>query len=232
MVTPQSMLTTFSNICNRMRDAYKVYKFKQYVYDVCDYNGVNVIFDPNDRITDENGCMYSGYFYGEPEAYQGELAVAVGVEMERWLPILVHEFGHCLQWIEDSPFWYITYFEDEDFDAYESLSLWTMGEKDLAPSQAQQFAKLVRMLEHDCDQRAVQLIEQFDLPIDKQQYIQQSNAYHLYFNYVGKTGNWSYHQPRPYVDEAVWGHMPTQWLDDYDYPPQHLIDLLFEKYGH
>lgn len=208
-----------------------VRNFTQYVNLFCNTHNVTVIFEPHKLVDIGNGQMCNGYFYGDEETRDnGELAVATKKPPDQWLQILIHEFSHCLQWVENGPAWNVTYIDDEQ-DAYTMLQDWMTGEIDLDPEEAESCAVLSRMHEHDCDQRAVKLIEEWKLPINIDQYIQRSNAYHLFYNYIGETGKWYPEGIEPYKTEMIWKQMPIDWLDDYDNPPPGLMDLYYQIYG-
>lgn len=212
-------------------DDVQIGRFITYVDLYCKTHNVDVVFHPDKLVDIGNGQMCNGYFYGnENTRDEGELVVATGKEQDHWLQILIHEFAHCTQWVENGLAWNITY-TDEGQDAYTMLQDWMTGDIKLDPEVAECYAALSRMHEHDCDRRALKMIEEWKLPIDTEKYIQKSNAYHLFYNYIGKTGKWYPEEEEPYTEDKIWKSMPTTWLDDYDNPPAGIMDLYFEVYG-
>lgn len=197
----------------------------------CRLHGVQIIFDPNKLVDIGDGQMCNGYFWDGDEDNQPQLVVATGKPQKQWLQTLVHEFAHCTQWAEDSVSWNITYLDDGT-DVYTMLHQWMLGQIELDQEEAESCAILSRMHELDCDQRAVQLIKQWKLPIITEHYIQKANAYALFYNYIGQTGKWYGEDQEPYNVADIWKNMPTTWLEDYDdSPATELLDLYYHVYG-
>src|SRR5690606_18932274 len=63
--------------------------------------GVSVILGPGVNVHCGDGTESGGYFCGDTR----RLVVATGGSEAAWLGILLHEYCHLTQWVEDSAIW-------------------------------------------------------------------------------------------------------------------------------
>lgn len=136
--------------------------------------GVHVRLSPDRNIADEDGRESGGYFCGSTKV----LAVATGGSTEAWLGILLHEYSHVTQWVENNPLW----------RAYRGeMWRWLDGRKIDNPKAA---VRSVQALEEDCERRTVRLIWELDAPVDVGNYCRAANAYLHFHNVMFDKRKW------------------------------------------
>jgi len=168
----------------------------------------------------------AGYF--DEDKKLRELAVGCAKAQRDWFPIFVHEYCHFLQWVEKNPLYFAVIDDKEMGDA-----LWNfINRKELKTpkSLVVESARAWQALELDCEKKAVELIEEFDLSIDVADYIQSANIYILFYSILPKTGDW-YTTP-PYEIDKIVSTMPEHFLDDYIRMPDGFEELIMANcYG-
>jgi hypothetical protein len=97
--------------------------------------------------------------------------------------VLVHEYSHMMQWIENAPVYIATY---KKLDPTTVVDYWLKGKEYSAKTLDECFL-LVKKLEFDCDKRAVQEIIKWKLPIDLDHYKKSAIAYSYYYDYLRQT---------------------------------------------
>lgn len=173
-----------------------------------------------------NGTKCNGFFndiqsgYGRPT-----LAISVGKSIEKWLPILVHEFCHFKQWSRQDPLWMDlrkNNVQDEDF-----LFDWING-KEFSNEYISDLVPKVRNMELDCERRVIELLRKRQLPIDIIQYTKNANAYVNFYTYMGMKRKWYIIGKEPYNDPKIIELMSDKFDMDYDNLSPELISLYDE----
>jgi len=174
--------------------------FIEYVKTECKANGIKVDLRKRKYLVLSGNIKCSGYFDSEGK----QLVVAVG--REDWLPILVHEFGHFTQWMDNCKEWRDCGTSLDDIDA------WLGGEevKNIKKSLARS-----RDLELDNEKRSVAIIKAWNLPIDIKVYTQKANAYVQLYNWMYFTRRWCTPKNSPYKNKAIYENMPTTFNMNY-----------------
>lgn len=148
-----------------------------------------------------NNISVSGYF-SENESI---LKVAINKPLNQWLPILVHEYGHFLQYIEQAS----VYRQLKEDNYLEKFDLWLNYQLELGYTEKLTMFNYIFQLERDCELRAVNLLEQYSLPIESQDYIQKANSYLMYYSTVFKNRAWNYNE-LPYNNYQIYTKMPNK----------------------
>ena len=167
-------------------------------------NGFGVKIHSTKLVHDPDCGISSGFFCADRTK---ELQVAIGRPQREWVPIFVHEYCHFLQWQEDSKEW------RDNNRAYEvcgNLWSWLAGHEEITKTNLQKLKVSCQALEQDCDKRAVKLIQEEELPIDIEDYIQTSNAYILFYNICVEERCW--YGKSPYSDNRIKDMMPAKFL--------------------
>ena len=171
-------------------------------------------------IDDGDGRLCNGYFDDDPDPI---LAVAIGKDEKEWLPILVHEFGHMNQWIENHPYW--TNLRGPKGEASDLLDQWLKG-KEFTKKTINSFTKALINVEYDCEVRTLKEIKKFNLPIDSEVYIQKSLSYVLFYHVVRKTKQWYTPGLEPYMIPEVFSAMPKTMDINVQEPDPQLIEII------
>lgn len=141
----------------------------------CVSNGITLKLDKN-KYTKIDRLKCSGYFCDESAI----LCTATGKEEAEWVPIFVHETCHLDQWLEKDPIWKIG--SDAVNRLFDNLKPnGRISKKDVQNSI---------LLERNCEVRSIKKIKKYNLNIDLDKYIQQSNLYLLSYWMVAKHKKW------------------------------------------
>lgn len=135
--------------------------------------GVSVLLAPT-KTVDADGFQSGGYFDGDKKI----LAVATDRDEESWLGVLLHEYCHLTQWIEDAPVW-LAYRED--------MWGWLEGKRIKNPQAA---VKAVQDVEADCERRTIRIAREMEAPIDLEAYARAANAYIHFHNVMADKRKW------------------------------------------
>lgn len=135
--------------------------------------GVSVLLSP-DKYIDNDGFPCGGYFCGETKV----LAVATDRKEDSWLGVLLHEYCHLTQWIEDQPVWR---------ESRDEMWSWLDGKRIKDPRGA---VRTVQAVEADCERRTIRLIREMGAPVDLERYTRSANAYIHFHNVMADKRKW------------------------------------------
>ena len=180
--------------------------------------GVKIMMSKDKFLSLSDSIKCSGYFDSDGEI--PTLAVATGRGSKFWITILVHESCHMEQWAEDSYLWQQT-------NTMYKIDEWLTG-KEFPKEEIDEAINSARSLELDCEKRAVKKIRKWKLPISKEEYIQKSNAYILFYNYMKKVRKWSTPERSPYRSKKIYTFMPDKFLRNYSKLPKYAEEI-FDK---
>jgi len=140
----------------------------------CRTFGVSVLICPDRKVKGNDGIESGGWFCGDTR----RLAVATGGSEEGWLGILMHEYCHVTQWVEDTPLW----------RAYDNdMWHWLDGKRVKNPRAA---VRAVQALEEDCERRTIRLIYEMEAPLSVADYARSANAYLHFHNVIADKRKW------------------------------------------
>lgn len=176
-------------------------QFVKHVREQCKLYGVKLTLKKSTFLILSDNARCSGYFDEEAK----ELVVA-GKHPE-YLSILVHEFAHLTQWVDNCEPW------RKLGDSLEKIHDWLGGKEVKGIKRA--LAK-ARNLELDNEKRSVKIIKEWDLPIDIKVYTQKANAYVQFYNWMYYTRRWCTVKNSPYRNKTIYGNMPTIFKMNYE----------------
>jgi hypothetical protein len=165
------------------------------------------------KLTDDNDRC-SGYF--------DEESLVVAMNRPDALQILVHEYCHLTQWVEQCDIW-ITSVKNESHD---KLYRWLAGEEVKGIEKA---ISICRDLELDNEKRAVKMIKYFNLPIDIDIYIKKANAYVQYYNYLLISRKWCSPKNSPYKNDRLVEAMSSKFNMNYNKLTKKLLKAFTEE---
>jgi hypothetical protein len=196
----------------------KYHKFIQLVYTDCQYHKIKLRLVNKKNIKCPDGVYVSGYF---DEEYK-TLKVAVKNSFDYWFPVLVHEYGHLLQWAYDKKMW--NCINTSEGHSVILIENWLNGKK---INNITKHINNIRRLEIDCEKKVVSLIQKYNLPINIKEYIKSANAYIYLYTWLKYTRKWCI-QP-PYTQNEILEQMPTTFIKNYGYMSKKNISL-YNKY--
>lgn len=148
----------------------------------------NAFFDDNES--------YGGYFDHETR----ELGVSKGDSEPDFISILVHEFSHMEQWIEEDPTY--THHLRGGYESSEIMDKWIKG-REYEYNTIKSAIDIIRDCELNCERRAIKNIEKYNLNLDMDDYCRSSNAYIMFYNYIMKKRRWEYEKSASEIPEIV-----------------------------
>lgn len=158
-----------------------------------------------DVVEDKHVLIFGSECAGSFSARNNDtLSVAVGVPFEDWFPVLVHEFCHANQYVDDrKKFRAMDISSDRVFE-------WTGG-KDFSDQDLDQAFSDSIWLESDCEARVMEAIKTHRLGhlIEAAEYAQKGNAYAQFYQHLRNTRTWYVTGQCPYKLTEVWSLFPT-----------------------
>lgn len=159
-----------------------------------------------------DGAPSSGYFS------ESERKIVACLKAKDFIGILVHEYCHFRQFVEDKEQW------DYANNAYEKMYDWLDGKR---VKNIKDHLKIVQALELDCEKRAVAMFAKWDVGVDKKHYIKGANAYMYFFEYLAESRKWCHPYNTPSNNDALLMLMPTTFVGDYT-----MTDLIRKTFKH
>jgi len=148
------------------------------------------------KFVNSGNSRCEGYF----NESEGVIKVAGGNQY--FLQTLVHEYAHFLQYLN----------QVQVYLASEKASLivenWFNG-KNYTEKTLKRAFLLVRAMERDCEKRALKLIDDFNLNIDKKLYAKRANCYIYTHFLMEKTRKYQNYKKSPYFSKYVLKIMPS-----------------------
>lgn len=155
-------------------------------------------------------------------SFDDELRIMEVAEKDIFLNVLVHEYSHMRQWIEESPIYGKKY---KNLDPYMVVFNWLHRGKEYEEDVLDNSFRLVKEIELDCEKRAIQTIKKWNLPINTETYTKCAIALIYYFDYMRhfrKVGNCDYESPE--ILELIEPDFSTHNLDVRNHKIEALID--------
>jgi hypothetical protein len=156
-------------------------------------NSINLPSEDNDT-----PHLCGGYFDGENKV------LACATKRNDWLGLLVHEYCHMTQWVENCKEWK----EAEEKSSYTKVFDFLNG----TPTKNIRYhLGKCRDLELDNEKRSVALMKKMNLSIDIPTYIKKANAYVMFYNYMWYSKKWCTPETSPYTITSVWENMSPKF---------------------
>jgi len=197
-------------------------KFIEYVRKDLEKSSIVLKLIPEKSIK-ADGVSVEGYFD------ETNLAVSIDKPVKEWLHIMVHEYSHFRQWVENCYAWNRVIIGGEDIS--DTLFLWIKRKKKFSLDTLKLHTSRIRDLELDCDRRAVNLLEEFKLThiISQAEYISRSNSYLYFYNYALLRRRWWKRNHSPYHNPDVWTNFPPFFMKRYSQIPKRYVEV-YDKY--
>lgn len=150
--------------------------------------GFTVDLVDDDMVKISDSIKVAGYFD------HSERILKAGTKNKNYLTILIHEFCHMEQMIEDCPSWKDCFVMGTDMDTL--IDLWLEKKIELSEEQLKEYTNRLIDVERDCGQRTVEKIKEFNLDIDPKEYTKAANSYLMMYHRVAKERRWCERTPR------------------------------------
>lgn len=174
--------------------------FLTFVKQECKAHGIKLKLKKSRYLKLTGNIKCSGYFDDTGKV------LAVATNRPDWLAILVHEYAHLTQWVDNCKPW-------RDLgDSMDRVDDWLTGKE--VDNIKTALAKC-RDLELDNEKRSTKLIKEWGLPIDIKTYTQKANAYVQLYNYMYISRKWPSPSNSPYSNPAIYQNMPTVFNMNY-----------------
>lgn len=184
----------------------------------CIENGFSVKLINSETVDLEDskleGLSSSGFF----DPASRVLAVAIGKSIDKWIPLLVHEFNHFLQWLNNP--------KKAASTAKSYELLWKCVSGDIGNMSEKRIRKnLLPAIQYEleCERATVNMLLAFDIPIDITSYIKGANSQLYFYSMIAKYKEW-YIIPPYEVPELV-SLMPIALQRDYSILPSGAEEL-------
>ena len=175
--------------------------FIEHVKSECKKHNIKLVMRKVSYLKLSDGIRCSGYFDEE------ERVLAVAMKKDIWLGVLVHEYAHLTQWVDNCEAW------RKGCAGLPKVDEWLSGKKVRGIKQALAYS---RNLELDNEKRSVKLIKKWKLPIDIKDYVKRANAYVQFYNYLYHSKKWCRPNNSPYDNKVIVDAMPTIFRMNYE----------------
>jgi hypothetical protein len=163
-------------------------RFLKHVRQTCKKHGVSFKIGRGKLIRMRPyGFMVAGYFDEDEKV----LVCSKGTSQESFLSILVHEFAHLLQWIENEKT-YCLCGHVKYGNVQNAICMWISNELTIKDSLVRSYTKKMIACELNAERRAVKLIKQFNLPINLDEYSSSASAGLFTHLMTAKTKQWDF----------------------------------------
>jgi len=188
--------------------------FLHYVKGKCRKHGIKLVLREVGYLKLDGNIKCSGYFDDEG----GMLVVAMKSPLA--LEILVHEFGHLTQYVDNCKPW------RNLGNSLDKMTDWLQG-KDIRNTD--KYINAARDMELDNEKRSVQIIKDFGLDIDIDSYIKRANSYVYFYNWMKTTRRWSSPNNSPYKNKALLEVMPKTFQKSYRTIPKRIAKVFKQE---
>jgi len=199
-----------------------VAKFNRFVITETEKHDVRVEYIDEAIHVDEFGNVIGGEF----DHANKKLAISAGLSEDEHIRLLAHEFSHFQQWQRNTKAW--RHITDTEYDHL--LWDWLAGEDDYSESAVQESIARYIDVELECERMALELIQQWSLPIDMKDYCREANACLYFYNIIGETRKW-WGKDRAYNDPSILSIMPDELLNDYSHTPDNIRAAIRAELG-
>lgn len=99
--------------------------------------------------------------------------IAIAVARKDWIPLLIHEFCHFLQWTENK------FRSQKDIEASDDIDDWLNNKIELTKKQISDKLDIIARCELDCEKRTAKMMKEFNVlsAEEIEEFIQKANAY-------------------------------------------------------
>jgi hypothetical protein len=202
-------------------------KVVNYIREKCREDGVKVfIYKNKENLKDKTGTCYSGEFDCEKRFIK--LAIK-GDEEEDWIPVLIHEFCHFIQWKRGTKAWkkvenYKNYNINGDLSGL--IFNWVMGKIEIPKKDLRKIISRLKDMELECERMTIKFIKKFNLKIDTKEYCKSAALYIYFYDIVRKYRMWN--ELSLDINEDDWHLLPNNLNNKFKKLPKKIEKLILE----
>lgn len=171
--------------------------------------------------TDQKG---NGFFDENRGGDRPIMAAALNLEESVAFPLLAHEFNHMQQFFYDKKTWNAPilsslemkkhgYSKDKAVDSYILMDDWINNKIQLNDIEKVDMINRCILLEWDCENRTLQMINDLNLEIEKDYYVKTANSYLYFYQFVALEKRWYDIGKAPYQIKEIYENMPVNFQD-------------------
>ena len=166
---------------SRLIKKYKIENFIKIVKrDLSKYKGKLILKKPD---------LNNNRFDGEFSESEMTIQCFVDPSSSYWIGVLAHEYAHFLQCINGNKLW--ENFQNEAFDNINDLqSAFHNKKKKIRKNLRRKIVKHIVRMELDCDKKAINIINKYKLPVDKNEYRSKANIVLYKYLFWEEYGIW------------------------------------------
>jgi len=147
---------------------------------------------------------------------QRSMTLGVAIKDENWFPVLIHEYCHFLQWKQGK------WSSDKEIEEFTKRTEWVYKKTELSDEDVLRITRAIQACELDAEKNVVEMCIHHSVGIDIKDYIRESNAYVLTYEYER-----IFRKPCPPGTVDIVKHlMPDEFITDLATLPTGFIDLV------
>ncbi len=189
-------------------------QFIEFVKSECKKYGVVLSLRNTRYVKAGEKIKASGYFD------ESVPTLVCAIKKSDFLPILVHEYAHLTQWVDQIPIW------KKSYKSLIKVNEWLCGKE---VRSIKDHLAVCRDLELDNEKRSVKIIKKHRLPIDVKDYTRRANAYVQFYNYLAISRKWSDSKNTPYTNRVLIEAMPCRFNMDYTTLPKKIEKIFINE---
>lgn len=186
---------------------------------LCTDNNVKFTLINKNKVEAAKGIYCNGYFLADGSKL--ELVVACKKSMREWLPILVHESCHLDQYLSNPA----KFSMDDDTGCIDEV---LQGIK-IPNKRFKSAIGKCKRLELDCEKRSADKIKKYNLPIDYNEYVQRSNLYIHFYNWVYINKMWVPKNKTLFCPDLI-SLMNTTFDKQFTTTPKFILDAIDKEF--
>jgi hypothetical protein len=181
-------------------------EIKKIIKAECKRNNVTFYQGKGKTVLFRDNVRSNGYFTDGNDGKNDNprLAIASG---DNALDVLIHEYCHMQQYLEQSPEWNAIINNGCIWD-------WIYGSDQYSEDELDNSFRASYQLELDCEIRSVEKHKEWNTGINLEHYIQKANAYTMFYIFMRDNRVWYKSGKEPYSLIEVWSQMPKSFSFD------------------
>lgn len=180
-------------------------EIKSVIKQECKKHGVQFYQGRGNTVLFRDNVKSNGYFTDGAEGFPPRLAIAG--KGKNLLDVLVHEYCHMQQFLEQSPEW--TALEGKG-----QIWEWVGGVDGFTEEELDESFKAAYGIEVDCEVRSIMQHREWKTGLNEEEYIQKANAYTMFYLFMRENRVWYQMGREPYSLKEVWSQMPKSFTFD------------------